>query len=187
MTTKRDRMADAAQALPAKRARLTLAELPQALAELPPDRAATAAPLADDRPDLDELLMLWFGRTAASAANDATGESDDSSDEGGAGATDPLFGLVHARYSKDGYVTLSEAPKAVNVIVGGTATLAATAMYLAKYLIKNDALALTDEYGDDGPPPLLDSDDELLRSWHGVSYARAASIVVPCSALISRV
>ena len=45
-------------------------------------------------------------------------------------------------------------------------------MYLAKYLTKNDALALTDEYGDDGPPPLLDSDDELLRSWHGVSLAK---------------
>ena len=48
-----------------------------------------------------------------------------------------------------------QAPKAVNLIVGGTATLAATAMYLAKYLTKNDALALTEEDGDDGLPPLL--------------------------------
>ena len=58
-----------------------------------------------------------------------------------------------------------QAPKAVNLIVGGTATLAATAMYLAKYLTKNDALALTEEDGDDGLPPLLDdSDDDLLPS-----------------------
>ena len=81
---------------PAKRARLTLAELPQALAELPPDRAATAAPLADDRPDLDELPPPRLGRTAASAVNDAMGESDESSDEGGDGATDSFFGLVRA-------------------------------------------------------------------------------------------
>ena len=87
-----------------------------------------------------------------------------------------LAAAYNAGYSEDGYVTLSEAPKAVNVIVGGTATLAATAMYLAKYLIKNDALALTDEYGDDRPPPLLDSDDELLRSWHGVSYIVATRV-----------
>ena len=47
-------------------------------------------------------------------------------------------------------------------------------MYLAKYLTKNDALAITDEYGDDGPPPLLDdSDDDLLPSWHGVSVRPA--------------
>ena len=70
-----------------------------------------------------------------------------------------------------------QAPKAVNLIVGGTATLAATAMYLAKYLTKNDALALTEEDGDDGLPPLLDdSDDDLLPSWHGVSYIVAPRV-----------
>ena len=38
-------------------------------------------------------------------------------------------------------------------------------MYLAKYLTKNDALALTEEDGDDGLPPLLDdSDDDLSPS-----------------------
>ena len=50
-------------------------------------------------------------------------------------------------------------------------------MYLAKYLTKNDALALTEEDGDDGLPPLLDdSDDDLSPSWHGVSYIVAPRV-----------
>ena len=51
-------------------------------------------------------------------------------------------------------------------------------MYLAKYLTKNDALALTEEDGDDGLPPLLDDsdDDDLSPSWHGVSYIVAPRV-----------